>query len=217
MTSPNFQISNFEIKGNYFLQKSQVLRLAEQGVLGQNIFRANIQLVSDRLRDNPWIETAEVSRKMPDSLKVKIKERTPFAKIEMTDGESFLIDSKAFLIKKVESHEYQALPTIKLNNDTYCEIGSSLQSEEVESGIEFIKKIFSIKNSNQVISFTSITMEEGGRYTLKTPSSSVRISEESLKESLDKLRIASKIIHQEGLKVKSIDLTFDDQVVLKLL
>jgi hypothetical protein len=60
-------------------------------------------------------------------------------------------------------------------------------------------------------------MEEGGRYTLKTPSTSVRLSEESLKENLDKLRKASKIIHQEGLKIKSIDLTFDDQVVLELL
>ncbi len=217
MTSPDFQISNFEIKGNYFLQKSQVRRLAKQGVFGQNIFRANIQLVADRLRDNPWIETAEVSRKMPDTLQVKIKERTPFAKIEMTDGKVFLIDRKAFLIEKVESHEYQVLPTIQLNDDTYYEIGSSLQSEEVESGIGFIAKIFSIKNSDQVINFTSITMEEGDRYILKTPSTSVRLSEESLKENLDKLRIASKIIRQEGLKVKSIDLTFDDQVVLKLL
>ena len=39
----------------------------------------------------------------------------------------------------------------------------------------------------------------------------------SLKENLEKLRMASKIIDQEELKVKSIDLTFDDQVVLKLL
>ena len=216
-TLANFQISNFEIKGNSFLEKSKVMQLAKQGVLGQNIFQANIQLVPDRLRDNPWIETAEVSRKMPDSLQVKIKERIPFAKIEMTDGKTFLIDRKAFLIKEIESHEYQILPVMQLNDDTYYEIGSSLQSEEIKNCIKFIEKILSVKNSDQVINFTSLTMEEGGRYTLKTPSTSVRLSEESLKENLDKLRKASKIIHQEGLKIKSIDLTFDDQVVLELL
>ncbi len=216
-TSAKFQISNFEIKGNSFLQKNQVIQLAKQGVLGQNIFQANIQLVPDRLRDNPWIETAEVSRKMPDSLQIKIKERIPFAKIKMTDGNTFLIDRKAFLIKEIESHEYQLLPAILLNDDTYHEIGSSLESEEIKNGIKFIEKIFSVENSDQVINFTSITMEEGGRYTLKTPSTFVRLSEENLKENLDKLRIASKIIDREGLKVKSIDLTFDDQVVLKLL
>ena len=216
-TLANFQISNFEIKGNSFLEKSKVMQLAKQSVLGQNIFQANIQLVPDRLRDNPWIETAEVSRKMPDSLQVKIKERIPFAKIEMTDGKTFLIDRKAFLIKEIESHEYQILPAMQLNDDTYYEIGSSLQSEEIKNCIKFIEKIISVKNSDQVINFTSITMEEGGRYTLKTPSTSVRLSEESLKENLDKLRKASKIIHQEGLKIKSIDLTFDDQVVLELL
>ena len=216
-TLANFQISNFEIKGNSFLEKSKVMQLAKQGVLGQNIFQANIQLVPDRLRDNPWIETAEVSRKMPDSLQVKIKERIPFAKIEMTDGKTFLIDKKAFLIKEIESHEYQILPVMQLNDDTYYEIGSSLQSEEIKNCIKFIEKIISVKNSDQVINFTSITMEEGGRYTLKTPSTSVRVSEENLKENLDNLRIASKIIHQEGLKIKFIDLTFDDQVVLELL
>ena len=216
-TLANFQISNFEIKGNSFLEKSKVMQLAKQSVLGQNIFQANIQLVPDRLRDNPWIETAEVSRKMPDSLQVKIKERIPFAKIEMTDGKTFLIDRKAFLIKEIESHEYQILPAMQLNDDTYYEIGNSLQSEEIKNCIKFIEKILSVKNSDQVINFTSLTMEEGGRYTLKTPSTSVRLSEESLKENLDKLRKASKIIHQEGLKIKSIDLTFDDQVVLELL
>ena len=216
-TLANFQISNFEIKGNSFLEKSKVMQLAKQSVLGQNIFQANIQLVPDRLRDNPWIETAEVSRKMPDSLQVKIKERIPFAKIEMTDGKTFLIDRKAFLIKEIESHEYQILPAMQLNDNTYYEIGNSLQSEEIKNCIKFIEKILSVKNSDQVINFTSLTMEEGGRYTLKTPSTSVRLSEESLKENLDKLRKASKIIHQEGLKIKSIDLTFDDQVVLELL
>ncbi|MEE9165056.1 MAG: FtsQ-type POTRA domain-containing protein, partial [Nitrospinota bacterium] len=194
MTSADFQISNFGIKGNSFLQKSKVIQLAKQGVLGQNIFQANIQRVSDRLKDNPWIETAEVSRKMPDSLQVKIKERIPFAKIEMTDGKTFLMDRKAFLIKEIESHEYRVLPAIQLNDDTYYEIGSSLQSEEIKNGIKFIEKIFSVENSDQVINFTSLTMEEGGRYILKTSSAPVRVSEESLKENLDKLRIASKII-----------------------
>ena len=217
MTSPYFQISNFEIKGNYFLHQSELRRMVEQGVLGQNIFRANIQLLSDRLRDNPWIETVEIGRKIPDSLQVKIKERTPFVKIEMTDGKTFLIDRKAFLIKKVESHEYQVLPTIQLNNDAYYEIGSSLRTEEIEKSIELIEKIFSLKNPDHVINFTSITMEQGGRFTLKTPSAYIRLSKKHLKENLDKLRIASKIIDREGLKVKSIDLTFDDQVVLKLL
>ncbi len=217
MTSANLKISDFGIKGNSFLQKSKVTQLAKQSVFGQNIFQANIQHVSDRLRDNPWIETAEVSRKMPASLQVKIKERIPFAKIEMTDGKTFLVDRKAFLIKEIESHEYQVLPAIQLNDETYYEIGSSLESEEIKNGIKFIEKIFSVKNSDQVINFTSISMEEGGRYILRTATASIRVSEEILKENLDKLKIASKIIDQEDLKVKYIDLTFDGQVVLKLL
>ena len=217
MTSPYFQISNFEIGGNNFLKKSQVRHLVEQGILGQNIFRANIQLVSDRLRDNPWIEMATVRRKIPDSLQVKIKERNPFAKIEMADGKVFLIDRKAFLIKKIENQEYDVLPTIQLKNDTDYRIGSPLKKEKIECGIEFIEKIFSLKNPDATINFTSITLEEGGIYILKTPSTSIRLSEGRLKENLDKLKIASKIVQQEGLKVKLIDLTFNDQVVLKLL
>ena len=199
------------------MQNSQIKGLVSREILGQNIFRANLRLVSNRLRDNPWIEMAEVGRKIPDRIQIKIKERTPFAKVEIAGGKAFLIDKKAFLIKKIENQEYQVLPTIKLVNDTDYRIGSSLKTEEVKSGIKFIQNIFSLKNSDHAINFNSISMEEGGCFILETPTVNIRFSQIKLKENLNKLRIASRIIQKEALKVKFIDLAFDDQIVLKLL
>lgn len=223
ITSPYFQISKVEIDGNHILQKSDVKQLVEQAI-GQNIFRVNIQLIKNRLIKDLWIETAKVRRKFPDGLQIKIKERTPFAKIETYGGKKFLIDRNAFVIKKIENQEYQMLPAIFSNNNIDYRIGRSLKTEEIKKGISFIEKILSLKKSDHIIDFNSllrkfnsITVREGGRYILKISSTDILLMERELIENLEKLNIASKIIQKESLNVRFIDLTFNDQIVLKLL
>lgn len=223
VTSPYFQISKIEIAGNHILQKSNVKQLVESAI-GQNILRVNIPLIKNRLRENLWIEKVKVRRKFPDGLQVKIKERTPFAKIETSAGEKFLIDRNAFVIKKIENQEYEILPSIFFKNNIDYRIGSLLTTEEIKKGISFIEKILSLKNTDHSVSFNpflrefiSITVREKGRYILKTLSTDILLTEKGLIGNLEKLNIASRIIQEESLNVKFIDLRFNDQVVLKLL
>lgn len=213
--SPYFQISKLEIKGTHTLKSEQVKQLLKPA-LGYNIFQVNFNLVTDNLTSNPWIETVKISRKLPDRLLIEIKERAPFAKIKTSSEDFFLIDKNAFVIKKIENKEYQMLPAILINTNTDYHIGEVLEIKELWDGLDFIKKINDFRKPGY-LNFTTIMVEAGSRFTLKTPFSNVRLSKNGLIENLEKLKIASRIIEKEDLKVKMIDLTFRDQVVLKLL
>lgn len=216
MISPYFKISKLEIKGNRVLLKSDVKQLIGQ-VFGKNIFQANLKLVLDQLSSNPWIESATVRRKFPDCLLIKTKERIPFAKVVASTGEMFLADRKVFLIKKIEKQEYQTLPLIYIKNNLDYQIGSALQAQEIKNGINFIEIMHRLEKSDPIKDFSSITIDETGRLILNTPFANILFSPRRLKNNLEKLAIASRIIQTERLKVKSIDLTFNDQVILKLL
>lgn len=216
MTSPFFKISKLEIKGNRVLKKSDIKQLLGP-VFGENIFRVNLNSVIGRLSSNPWIESAVIRRKFPNSLLVKTTERVPFAKLVTSSGEKLLTDRKAFIIKKIESRDYQLLPSIHLKNNFTYQVGSTLKAKEIRNGINFIGMMRSLKRSDLISNFTSITIDGAGRLILNTPFASILFSPGSLKNNLKKLDIASRIIQNERLKVRSIDLTFNNQVVLQLL
>lgn len=51
-----------------------------QDYLGQNFLTLDISALRDRFADNPWVEQVTVQRQWPDSLKVRMRERIPFAR-----------------------------------------------------------------------------------------------------------------------------------------
>jgi cell division septal protein FtsQ len=215
MESPYFQISKLEIKGNQVIQKSELEKILKP-LLGENIFRLNIKPVMDELRSHPWIETATIQRKFPDLLQIQTKERKPYARIVTVDGVNLLTDHKPFVIKKIKNQEYQTLPTIHLTEAIDYKTSSLLKSEGAKNGISFIEKIRNLKPAPD-INFISIIINKGDRLTLKTSSTDICFSARRLEDNLEKLDIAAKIIQEEELKVKTIDLTFNDQIVLTLL
>jgi len=215
MESPYFQISKLEIKGNQVIQKSELEKILKP-LLRKNIFRLNIKPVMDELRSHPWIETATIQRKFPDLLQIQTKERKPYARIITVDGVNLLTDHKPFVIKKIKNQEYQTLPTIHLTEAIDYKTSSLLKSEGAKNGISFIEKIRNLKPAPD-INFISIIINKGDRLTLKTSSTDICFSARRLEDNLEKLDIAAKIIQEEELKVKTIDLTFNDQIVLTLL
>jgi cell division septal protein FtsQ len=215
MASTYFQISKIEIKGNQVIQKSELEEILKP-LMRKNIFNLNIKPVMDELKSHPWIETATLQRKFPDLLQIQTKERKPYARIVTVEGENLLTDHKPFVIKKIKTQEYPNLPTIHLTEATDYKISGLLKSKGAKNGIKFIEKIRNLKPAPN-INFLSITINKGDRFTLKTPSAEICFSARKLEDNLEKLDIAAEIIQREELKVKTIDLTFDDQVVLTLL
>src|SRR5258706_4863604 len=96
MASERLKVGRVEVRGSHFLSEGEVRELLGPAV-GENILGLDIEALKARLRSSPWVAEAVVSRTLPDTLKVEIRERVPLAIAEMErlylmDGDGGLID-----------------------------------------------------------------------------------------------------------------------------
>lgn len=83
--SPFFNVSKVAITGNRSVPYSEAKRLS--GVRnGENIFQVDTKSIKEKLLLNPMIASAEVKRKLPSTVDIKIKEFVPAAVIPVEEG-----------------------------------------------------------------------------------------------------------------------------------
>jgi cell division septal protein FtsQ len=79
-----FAVRHVEITGAVHSDRDQVNRLAERYV-GMNLFRLDIGVVRHDLASLLWVSRVEVEKKLPDTLRIHVVERTPVA-LAQDDG-----------------------------------------------------------------------------------------------------------------------------------
>lgn len=96
MADERLKVAHVEVKGSRFLSEAEVRDLLGPA-LGENILALDLARLSARLRSSPWVAEATVARRLPDTLRVQVRERTPLALAELErlylmDGEGVVID-----------------------------------------------------------------------------------------------------------------------------
>jgi cell division protein FtsQ len=84
LTSPRFSIQEVNLQGGKRVSPDQA-RDEAGVVLGSNIFALDTALAERKLLQNPWVSEARVTRDLPRSLRIEIKEREPVALAAFAD------------------------------------------------------------------------------------------------------------------------------------
>jgi hypothetical protein len=73
-TADYFAVSEIRVSGNSRLSETEVVEAAaiERGV---NIFRVDVEVIAQRLRQHPWVLEAKAARKLPRGLEIGVVER----------------------------------------------------------------------------------------------------------------------------------------------
>ena len=95
MGNRHLRVANVEVRGSRFLSEGEVRELLGPAV-GENILGLDIDELKSRLRSSPWVADATVSRTLPDTLRVDIRERLPLALAEL--DRLYLMDASGTLI-----------------------------------------------------------------------------------------------------------------------
>lgn len=111
-TSPYFYIRHREVKGNSIISDKVIidtLRLPAN----TNIFRVKKKSLADKLRKIPPIEEVRIGRRLPNTLKIWIKERKPFF-ILNANSKLYEVDSKGIPFRIVNAPTSK-IPVITCN------------------------------------------------------------------------------------------------------
>ena len=104
-----FKADNIEIAGIHRLTEEAVLEQAAVST-GKNILSINLSSVRNRLLAHPDIEEADVERKLPNGLIIRIQEHEPLAVVDL--GRKFLMDVNGKIYKECKEDQYGKLPLI---------------------------------------------------------------------------------------------------------
>ena len=72
--SPVFNTKSIKVSGSEHFTAEQIQEMANLKA-GMNLFDFSAGKCEDRLEENPYIETAEVSRRLPSTVEITVKER----------------------------------------------------------------------------------------------------------------------------------------------
>jgi len=106
---------------SYFSAESIIVkgakRISEEEILKQssvkqkmNILSINLSKTRKRLLAHSWIAEAEVSRELPATIAIRIKEHEPLAVLDL--GRKFLIDARGEIFKEKTASDPDDLPVI---------------------------------------------------------------------------------------------------------
>jgi cell division protein FtsQ len=110
LQSPYFRVTLLEVAGSKRLSIQEILDTARIKS-DTNVLLVNIPLSRKYLLSHPWIAEAEITRELPGSLILTIKEHDPLAILDM--GRKFLINQEGKVFKEISDADSVELPIIE--------------------------------------------------------------------------------------------------------
>ena len=108
-TSPHFALRTVKVQGLRRATEKELLRLA--GVApGTNLWSLDPSAVAQTMSAHPWVRTVEVTRSLPDTLQLRVEERTPVALASL--GDLYVVDADGAPFKRVSPADSLDLPLL---------------------------------------------------------------------------------------------------------
>lgn len=145
LTTPMFNIKNINISGIEHLTEEQVISLSELNK-NENLFKNSKSKITSNIKQNPYVESVIIKRKLPDTIDIQIKERKRSYMLKFVNGYVY-IDTQGYILEILE--EKLKLPIIsgyKTEEDKISE-GNRLITEDLEN----LNNVLKITNSLEEI------------------------------------------------------------------
>lgn len=145
LSSPLFNIKNIEVKGNSELSKEKIIGISTLH-LNSNIFKFNNMIVKEKLKENAYIESVEVTRKLPSTVQIAVKEREAKYMLQFADSYVY-INNQGYMLEI--SNERLNLPiligfTTDLSN---IKAGNRIDVADLKK-MDMVIKIYEAARSN---------------------------------------------------------------------
>jgi cell division protein FtsQ len=163
--SPIFNIETIKINGNDKISATECINLSGLEN-GQNIYKLSKKQIKDNIKQNAYIESVSVSRKLPNVVEITIKERQATYMLELENNEYAYINNQGYILEK----SYEKIQAIIITGfSTPIEninVGSRLSENDLNK-LEVVLKIADSANSNNLLEYiTKINIEDKTDYQL---------------------------------------------------
>lgn len=141
LVSPIFNINEIQVDNNNQIATETIISLSQLQI-GQNLFRFNKDKVEKEIKTNPYIESVNIKRKLPNKIEITIEERNKNYNVEFLNGYAY-INNQGYILEI--SEQKLDLPVIQGTSTEAEQIvaGNRLNTEDLEK-IETVIQIMNI-------------------------------------------------------------------------
>lgn len=147
LLSPFFNIKNIEIVGNQKLTNEEIISLS-QVQIDENTFKLVKNNVKKNIKQNAYIENVNVKRKLPDTITIEVKERTPTYMVSFANAYAYINNQGYFLEISKDKLELPIL-TGFLTKEEDIQEGNRLCIEDLQR-LDDVLQIMKSATSNEI-------------------------------------------------------------------
>ncbi len=149
-----FKVENITASGSKIYKAEEIIKAS--GLSSENnLFTVGSEALEQRLKSRlPYIESIEIERKLPDALKIKVKDAEEFA-VYLYENSYFTISQTGWVLEQ-STEKNELLPEIK-GLDIGCKVGSAAEFKDADDRVlleELLDKIAKEKLSLDYLDFT---------------------------------------------------------------
>jgi cell division protein FtsQ len=143
---PYFDIKTVAVENTKHISKGDVLKLANIQI-GGNIFYLNTGEITEKLKNNTYINNVTISRKLPDTIVIRVEERKAefYAVI---NEENFVIDNNGIVLEKVNDIKGMNLTLLVDSNIKDVQLGKVIPDNDSRK-LQAMRDIATLISSNK--------------------------------------------------------------------
>ncbi len=162
--SPIFNIKNIEVINNNKVSSETIISLSGLSE-NQNIFKFLKSEVSNKIKENPYIESVSIKRVIPDKIQIDVTERTARFSVPVL-GEYVYMSSQGYLLEIAQNELNLPIINGVSTSEEERKPGNRLNTEDLEK-LNVVLKIMSIaKENNLDTKVTSIDISNENDYII---------------------------------------------------
>jgi cell division protein FtsQ len=170
VSTSRFSIEKVEAEGNRRFSDATLLRLA--GISrGDNLFALDLEAAERQLASDPWIESAQITRRIPDTVSIAVTEHTAAA-LASLDGVLYLVTREGLPIKTVAEGDSADYPVVTGVTAEDLKVDRERGLERVAFGIALLKRYERLPLARAVAA-QEIHMDSDGSVRLVVGSSGI--------------------------------------------
>ena len=166
LTTPMFNITNIEVTGNEKNSVDTYVSLTKIELNSTNIFEVTKNKITKNIKENPYVESVQIKRKLPSTLEITVTERKVSYQAEYNDNYIYL-DKQGYVLelneKKKDTIIIEGLETTK---GAITE-GQRLNNEDLFKLDTVLKLVNCCKYNSIQNEITSINVSDTNNYTIK--------------------------------------------------
>ncbi|VAX14728.1 hypothetical protein MNBD_NITROSPINAE04-1707 [hydrothermal vent metagenome] len=213
-TTDYFKITKVEIDGLTRVNELDLLQLLGN-VKGKSVFEFDLGKAGKRLQTHPWIESVEIRRRLPATIRILAGERTPA--LIVVGSRRFLADRHGVILRAVgkdENPPYPLVTGIALDARP-LRPGDQIDPGAIRDALKAIDKLtgYSLFGKSRL---KSIDLSGEDRLVLRFEGSAVTVIAQRLDwtDGAQRLKTVDYILRGREKAVIQIDLFFPDKVIV---